>query len=229
MLHAVKLVVVLLVACGAAQHPRPTRGTITGIARDHDSGEPIANAQIRVRVEGNVTPREAVTAHDGTYAVGHLAPGRYSLSASFAGQPIDVENIDVRAGTTANVDLSFTLGRPDPVHVDFVDPKEGAIDHYRPQRLAEDRAVIEGTVNDQATHGRVPGAVVTVYSSAGQTLQAVTDDAGHFWFETYPGTYAVSAYYSIGGRGEIEVRRMDVHVAGGEAAVVPLWIEIAKQ
>ena len=43
-----------------------------------------------------------------------------------------------------------------------------------------------------------------------------------------PGTYVISAYYSVGGHGEIEVRRSDVAVAGGEAVVVPLWIESAR-
>lgn len=218
-----------LAACGAAQHPRPTQGAIAGLARDHDSGDPIAKAQIRVRIQGEVAPRVAVTGNDGKFIVDHLLPGRYDVSASFAGQPISVSNVDLHAGDTATVDLVFTLGRPDPVTIDFGNPKEGAIDHYEPRGLAASQAVIEGTVNDQGTHGRVAGAVVTAYREDGATLQAVSDDAGRFRFDAAPGTYAVSAYYSIGDRGEIEVRRMDIHVAGGEAVVVPLWIEIAGQ
>jgi hypothetical protein len=38
----------------------------------------------------------------------------------------------------------------------------------------------------------------------------------------------VSAYYSISGRGQIEVRRSGIQVAAAEAVVVPLWIELAK-
>ena len=220
----------LLAACGAAQHPRPVQGMISGIARDHDSGEPIAKAEIRVRAIGEMVPISATSLPDGAFLVDHLAPGRYSLSASFAGQPIDVENISVRAGETAYVDLVFTLGQPDPVTVDFGDPKEGAIDRYRPRKIAPDAALIEGTVNDQGSRDRIAGAVVTAYRSTDrETLQTVTDDAGRYRFVTAPGTYAVSAYYSIGGRGQIEVRRSDIRVGAAEAVIVPLWIEVAPQ
>jgi hypothetical protein len=38
----------------------------------------------------------------------------------------------------------------------------------------------------------------------------------------------VSAYYSIGGRAQIEVRRSAITVEGAEAVVVPLWIELGR-
>lgn len=221
----------VVAACGAPQHARPTDGTIEGLARDHDNGTPVTNAQLYLRRTGELAPHPAVSGKDGRYAYVHLRPGRYSLSASYAGQPIDIENIEVRAGETAVVDVVFTLGRPDPVHVDFGDPKQGAIDHYRPPHLAKTAAVIEGTVNDAGTHGRVAGAVVTAQgTSAVGVLQTVSDDEGRYRFDAVtPGTYAVSAYYSVGGRGQIEVRRSDIHVDGAEAVVVPLWVELAPQ
>ncbi len=222
----------LVAACGASQHVRrPTDGTIAGLARDHDTGDPVASAQIMIRATGELAPHPATTSKDGTYAVGHLAPGRYSLSATYAGQPIDIENIDVRAGETAVVDVVFTLGRPERVHYDFGDPKAGAIDHYRPPHLAPTTAIIEGTVNDLGTHERVAGAVITeVGGGAPGALQTVSDDQGRYRFDAVtPGTYAVSAYYSISGHGQIEVRRSDIHVEGAEAVVVPLWVELTKQ
>ena len=226
-----KLAVLVLAACGAAQHPAPKEGAIAGVARDHDSGEPVAHAELRVRAQGEMRARSASSSAQGGFSFDHLPPGRYSLSASFAGQPISVDNIDVGAGKTAVVDVVFTLGKPDPITVDFGNPKEGEIDRYHPARHAATTGLIEGTVSDSGTHERVAGAVVTASRDANTgALQAVTDDQGRYRFDGVdPGTYVVSAYYSIGGRGQIEVRRSDIPVAGGEGVIVPLWIELAKQ
>jgi len=223
-----------LVACGGAQHAaqRPNEGAIAGVARDHDSGEAVAKADIHIRAEGVLMQaRTATSDGKGGYLVDHLAPGRYSLSASFAGQPINVDHIDVERGKTAIVDLTFTLGKPDPITVDFGNAKEGAIDRYHPAHHAADTGVIEGTVTDSGSRERVPGAVVTAsLGGTPESLEAVADDQGRYRFDSVrPGTYVVSAYYSIAGRGQIEIRRSDIVVAGGEAVIVPIWIESAKQ
>lgn len=226
-----KLVVLVLAACGAAQHPTaPKVGSIAGVARDHDSGDPVAHAELRVRAQGEMRARSATSGKQGMFAFDHLPPGRYDLSASFAGQPVTVDNIDVAAGKTAVVDVTFTLGRPDPITVDFGNPKEGQIDRYHPAHHAQVTAIIEGTVSDAATHERVPGAVITASSGAdASALQGVTDDQGRFRFDDVaPGTYTVSAYYSIAGHGQIEQRRSDITVAGGEGVRVPLFIELRQ-
>jgi hypothetical protein len=228
----VKLIAVALVlaACGAAQHAGPNEGAIAGVARDHDSGDPVGKADIHVRVEGVLTGARATTSDSkGSYVIDHLRPGRYALSASFAGQPVNVEHIDVAGGKTVVVDLTFTLGRPDPITVDFGNAKEGAIERYHPAHHAADTGLIEGTVTDSGSRERVAGAVVTA-TCGNDSLEAVTDDQGRYRFDrVQPGTYVVSTYYSIGGRGQIEIRRSDIAVAGGEGVIVPIWIEIAKQ
>jgi hypothetical protein len=222
-------VVVALVGCGATSHTAsaPAFGAISGVARDHDSGERVAKADLHLRSRGDFAATSRVSDDNGAYDFEHLAPGRYSLAAEFAGQPIHVENIQVRAGETTYVDLTFTLGRPDPIQVNFGDASQGAIDHYKPQ---DGVPLIEGTVNDVGTHERVAGAVVTATRPGiVDTLQTISDDAGRYRFEAVqPGTYSVSAYYSISGRGQIEVRRSGIQVAAAEAVVVPLWIELAK-
>lgn len=230
MLGAVRMYLLLgVAACGGAQHPRPTVGTIAGLARDHDSGDPIAHADVHVRVRGEMGAKSLTTSKDGTYHLDHLRPGIYSLNAEFAGQPIDVENIVVKAGDTTPVDLTFTLGRPDPMHYDFGNAQDGAIDHFHPHGVSPSRAVIEGTINDTATRERVIGAVVYAVDQTGTSLATVSDDSGRYRFDTFPGTYSVSAYYSIGGRGQMEIRRMGIHVDGAEGVRVPLWIETNKQ
>ncbi len=221
-----------LAACGAAQiAAHPTTGSIVGLARDHDSGDPVALADLRLRAQGSFAPLVAHSASNGTYTFDHLEPGQYSLDATFAGQPVFVQNISVRVGNATFVDVVFTLGRPDPIHIDFGNWHDGEIEHYHPPRLGGQLAMIEGTISDTGSRDRVSGAVVTVSGGPNREVeQAVSDDAGRFKFDALaPGTYEVSAYYSISGRAQVEVRRSDVHVAGAEAAIVPLWIEIAKQ
>ena len=228
---AVKYLAVLLVACGAAQHPRPTGGSIGGLARDHDSGDPVAHAEVRIRAQGQIQPLVAKTSNDGLFSVEHLAPGKYSLTAWFAGQAVNIENIIVRDAEPTIVDVTFTLGRPDAVTYDFGSAKDSAIDHYKPKNLAPTDSIIEGTISDLGTRERVGGAVVTAIGGPlSETVQTVTDDQGRYRFpRVSPGTYAVSAYYSIGGRGQIEVRRSGIEVRGAEAVIVPLWVETAKQ
>jgi len=239
-LHAaavrIAVLVVLLAACAAgstgARGPTQTHGVIAGLARDHDSGDPVAKAEIRVRAQGDIEPRMTMSNAHGLYDLGNLKPGRYQLTARFAGQPVDVMNIDVRPGETSYVDIVFTLGRPEPLRHDYGD-KAGAIDRYRPTNLGESVSIIEGTVNDSSTRERVPGAAVTAVTNAGRTdeltLQTVSDDHGRYRFDAVmPGTYSISAYYSISGRGQIEVRRSEIDVAGAEAVIVPLWIEMGK-
>ncbi len=231
----IAILALFVVGCGAAASrgpARPTTGTIAGLARDHDSGDPIALADIRLRGKG-VDNMRALSTDQGTYSIKHLKPGRYQLTARFAGQPVDVTNIDVRAGETTHVDLVFTLGHPDPIRVDYGDPKQSQIDRYKPTNIGTAVSIIEGTVSDLSTRERVAGAVVTaVLHGSGaheQTEQTISDDDGRYRFgPVAPGTYAVSAYYSIGGRGQIEVRRSGIAVAGAEAVIVPLWIELVR-
>lgn len=212
---------------GRPVHGRVTTGTLVGLARDHDSGDPVALAEIRVRGR-NIDNLQTRSSEKGTYEIKALPPGRYQLLAQFAGQPFEVTNIEIRANEVTHVDLVFTLGHPDPIRVDYGDPKQSQIDRYRPATLGRTVAMIEGTVNDLSTRERVPGAVVTVVTG-GRTEQTVSDDDGRYRFvDLQPGTYAVSAYYSIGGRGQIEFRRSDISVAGAEAVVVPLWIELVR-
>ena len=224
-------IVVLLAACGAPAHSaRWSEGSIAGLARDHDSGDPIARALIQIRRPGQSRPFSTVSSDRGDYNVPHLRPGRYELLAIFAGQPVGVRNIDVRAGEATVVDLAFTLGRPDRIDLDNADANS-AIQHYLPPNLGPTVSVIEGTITDVSTRERVPGAVVTAVTAGNPqgAEQTISDDQGRFRFDPVaPGTYTVSAYYSITGRGQVDVRRSDITVAAAQAVVVPLSIEMVR-
>lgn len=228
MLVPLALLVAWTVACGPRARPKPTTGAIAGLVRDQDSGEALAKAEIRVRAASG--ERVTTSGPEGFYDVDHLPPGRYQLVASFAGQPLEVANIVVRAGEATAVDLWFTLGRPDPIRLDWGNLEEVRIQRYRPKQLGDQAGLVEGTVTATESRQRVAGAVVTVVGAQPETTQqTVTDDRGRFRFDPVPpGVYSVSAYYNISGRGQIEVLRNGITVGGGEAVVVPLWIELAR-
>jgi hypothetical protein len=213
-----------LLACGATQTgaPRPTQGAIAGLVRDRASGEPIAMAEIQIA--GRTTRSNL----QGLYTLDHLPPGTYELGASFAGQPVRITNVPIDAGLATYVDITFTLGKVEPIVVDFGDPSFGAIHRYRWLDRPADIGRIEGTVVDTTSRARVAGAVVTaVGGPRDETLQTVTDDHGRYLFDpVYPGIYAVSAYYALGGRGQIEVWRNAISVDGAEGVIVPLQIEV---
>jgi mannose-6-phosphate isomerase-like protein (cupin superfamily) len=221
----------VLAGCRSPRHPAPEYGTVSGLAHDHDTGDVLGQVQIRLRAQGEMIPRLVSTDKNGIFTIEHVRPGTYSISALFAGQPIDIENIGVDAGVATFVDVLFTVGRPDPIRETFGNAKEGEIDRYRPASLGASASRIEGSVNDSATHERVVGAVVTAIGPApsGTVQQTVTDDLGRFRFEaTQPGTYTVSAFYTVAGHGQIELRRSDIAVSPGEAVVVPLWVELTR-
>ncbi|CAN5412538.1 hypothetical protein BH11MYX1_BH11MYX1_26890 [soil metagenome] len=229
-----RYLLVLCVACASAPHSTATTravdGSLVGLARDRDSGDVIALAQINIRPRGQVVPIKTLTAANGRYNQPHLAPGTYSLSANFAGQHVSVENIELFAGDPTVVDVEFELGKPDPIVVDFGNPKDSEIVHFTP---SDRETRIEGTVNVRSTHTRIEGAVVTVTATAAkptdEALQALSDDQGRYRFAPIkPGNYTVSAYYSVGDGAQIEVRRSDIEVAATEGVRVPLWIETAR-
>jgi hypothetical protein len=219
--------VVLAVACAGSPHPRhkPLDGAIAGLVRDGTSGEPIASAELQLLGGGSTLTTESGAS--GLYEIDHLKPGRYTLHATYAGQPVTVSNIDVVAGEAMYVDVMFTLGTVEPITLDYAASRDAEITRYHPKVGAP---LLEGTVSDARTRTRIAGAVVTAVAPDGETLQTVSDDQGRFRFAPIaPGTYAVSAYYSVGGRGQIEIRRSEIHVDATEGVVVPLWIETTKQ
>jgi hypothetical protein len=218
----VRTLLVLLAACGAGARdtrPRPTLGSIAGLARNSATGEGLAETEIRV--DGKKT----VADQNGIYDL-DVPPGRHSLVAEYGGQTVTVRNIDVVVGQGTFVDVPFTLGQMEPVDIDFTKVTGTEIQYFKTLVPR-----IEGTVSDVATRSRVAGAVVTAASATdlSNTLQTITDDAGRYRFDNVTaGTYAISAYYSIGGRGQIEVRRSDIAVGAGQGVLVPLFIELKR-
>lgn len=228
MMAAVRIIAVcvaLLVACGGKGAERPKlKAAILGLARDSHTGEPVAMADLELR---GPSPRTTSTNKYGLYTIDGIAAGTYTLRGVFAGQPIEISKIPVRDGEATYVDLMFTLGDPQPINVVFGD-HSAEITRYHPKNIQPSASLIEGTVSDVSTRERVVGAVVTAANQS-HTEQTISDDHGRYRFENVsPGLYTVSAYYSISGRGQVEVQRNKIEVNATEAVIVPLLIELAK-
>jgi len=111
-----------------------------------------------------------------------------------------------------------------------LDNSERHIDRYRVDGLSPQFAFVEGATID-ATSGAVVGGVVVTVSISGRldVLQTVSDETGYYRFDNLqPGTYTVSAYYSVTHRGQIEVRRSNIEVTKGRIAIVPLVVDMQR-
>jgi hypothetical protein len=233
--RSIAVVAALLVACGgkggstATTHPVKLKAAITGLARDTHTGEPVAMADISI--SGPTTSKTSTNKY-GLYTIDDIAGGTYTLKGVFAGQAIEISKIPVRESEVTYVDIMFTLGDPQPIHVVFGD-HANEITRYHGKDIQPSACLIEGTVSDVSTRERVVGAVVTAahldIANQLQTEQTISDDAGRYRFENLsPGVYTVSAYYSIGGRAQVEVQRNKIEVNAQEAVIVPLMIELSK-
>ena len=219
-------------ACHPPAPPAPTTGAITGLVRDEDTGTALPRAQLAIRKDGALSPALVTTDDEGAYQIERLPPGRYDVTASYAGVTVDERAVIVSAGHATAVDLDLALGRPETHHIDFGDPHGTATCATTARRTpirrrARSRAP---SPTGAVTHERVAGAVVTATSPAlAQAVQVITDDRGRFTVpDVPPGQYSVSAYYEIAHHGTISVEHNLIQVAGGETAVVPLFVETER-
>ena len=213
-------------ACAAAPPVKPRDGAIGGLVRDHDTGAAAGFAS--VRLPGTTLTTRAT--REGLFGFDHLAPGRYRIEAELGSAHAVIENIGVVLGEATVVDVELSSGG---AVVDFSgDARDNSIDHYTPAHHDASTGMIDGTVADVSSRRRVVGAVVTAVTPAASgplTFQTVSDDAGRYRFDAVPpGTYTVSAYYSVYGHGQIELRRSEIEVTAGHGVRVPLWIETAQ-
>jgi hypothetical protein len=199
-----------------------TDGAIGGLTRNRDSGNSLGYVTLRLRGTASVT----TSTREGLFGFDHLAPGRYTLDAQYGEQRATMTNIDVALGDVAIVELDLGLGSNERDYAgDVLDSK---IATFAPAGHDPATARIEGTIADTVTRRRVAGATITAVIGD-ITLQDISDDAGRYHFDPVtPGTYAISAYYSVSGHGQIEVRRSNIVVPAGVGVRVPLWVETQR-
>lgn len=222
---AAALLAVALGACAARATPSgPAVGMIAGLVRDAESGQAVADAIVVVRRAGSIAPERHVTNEDGAFMIADLVPGTYDVAAYVGKVRIGERPAVVRPNEILGLDFTFTRGGPPTP--DLNAPGAPELWRYRPPGADAAAGTVEGTVAD-IRGTRLPGAVVSITRTGTiDTVQTTTDDQGRFSVEGLaPGHYDVIAYYSVVRRGQLELRRNRVAVAGGEVVVVPLWLE----
>lgn len=212
----------------AYQGPPPvTVGSLAGIIRTADTGSPVGDATIVLRRPGELAPVQERTNGTGAYMIAALPPGQYDVKVYQDERTIGDEQIAIQAGKVTGLDLAVgpRLSMAEAASVDVASGTP--LWRFRPADANPGAAVIEGTVTELGERTRLEGAVVTVVDRDGRLIaEAVSDDGGRYHIEDVaPGSYAVSAYYTLVGRGQFEIRRNDVVITAGEVVVVPLAIE----
>ncbi|HEX4452018.1 MAG TPA: carboxypeptidase-like regulatory domain-containing protein [Kofleriaceae bacterium] len=216
------IAIAAVAACTMSTPARPRDGAIGGLTRDRASGDPVGYVTLRLRGTTLVTS----STREGLWGFDHLTPGRYMLDAQYGDERATVNNITVARGDVAIVEVE--LGSGSAVRDYAGDVLDGAIETFAPAQHDPATSRIEGTIADSNTRRRVGGATITAIAG-GVTLQVISDDAGRYRFDPVaPGTYAISAYYSVSGHGQIEVRRSDIAVPAGHGVRVPLWVETQR-
>jgi hypothetical protein len=100
-----------LAAPASAQSPAQssaTTGTLRGQVTD-PSGAVVTNATVAVLVSGGQT-HSATTNRTGSYEIGNLAPGKYTVTANAQGFAVFAQNdVDVAAGQVAQFNISLDI------------------------------------------------------------------------------------------------------------------------
>ncbi len=215
------IAVIALAACTTIPI-RPRDGAIGGLTRDHASGDPVGYVTLRLRGTTLVTS----STREGLWGFDHLVPGRYTLDAQYGDERATVTNIDVARDDVAIIEVDLGSGAAARDYTG--DVLDDAIETFTPAHHDPATSRIEGTIADSNTRRRVGGATITAIAGS-VTLQVISDDAGRYHFDPVtPGTYAISAYYSVSGHGQIEVRRSSIAVEAGHGVRVPLWVETRR-
>jgi hypothetical protein len=100
-----------LAASAWAQSPaqsQATTGTLRGQVTD-PSGAVVTNATVAVLISGGQT-HSATTNRSGSYEIGNLAPGKYTVTANAQGFAVFVQNeVDVAAGQVAQFNIALDI------------------------------------------------------------------------------------------------------------------------
>lgn len=163
------LAMLLLPSAAVAQ-----TGAVAGIVRDNVNSAPVPGARVVAEAAGGGAAGSATTAADGSYRIGDLPPGRYSLVITGAGLSERRLDLEVRAGQTSRVDARVALGsvRLDPVVVSASKRPEKAVSAPARTEVVSEAEIAVRPVTTPVEHLRnVPG--VDVASTGVQSSNVV--------------------------------------------------------
>lgn len=146
-----------------------TSGAVAGLVRSA-AAEPLAEARITIE-SGPTTNLSSRSSIAGQFRMSGLLPGVYALKATLEGyEPQTIENVEIVAGQTTQVDFSLVTGGSDPT-----------------------KGALYGVVLDGDGNG-IEGAAVVVEVCTRCAGQATTDENGAYRIEGLsPGDYTIQA------------------------------------
>jgi hypothetical protein len=215
----------LVLGCGSrpaapVAPAEPTGGALAGLVLDGAGGEPLGFATVRAwseqRERGSFT-----TSSDGRFRIEALPPGSYRVIASYAGRSVTATDVQVGLGRTTEIEVTV----PAPARAELTEERPDLAVGAGP---AGPLGAIEGQVIDASTGDSMPGQVISASSDVlGQPVFAVSDGDGRFRFAALrPGTYALTVYYHLISRGNIEVRRSGITVTAGQTSAAEIRVDI---
>jgi len=163
-------------------------GGIAGVVSD-PSGAAIPNAQVTVTNEGTTTAFHTTTSQVGTYHVGQLVPGSYSVKSEISGfQTGIVEHVKVDVGADSTVNISMQVGQvTQQVEVTASAPVLETT-NATVGTVVGNQAVTEMPLNGRSFTGLlelVPGAVATgnAFLATGSNFQISGNRSGSNMFQ----------------------------------------------
>ena len=104
----VSVALIFALSPAACAQSTPATGSLHGQVQD-PSGAVVANATVAILQSGGTT-HSATTNHNGTYEIGNLPPGKYTVTANAKGFAIFVQSdVDVPAGQAAQFNISLDI------------------------------------------------------------------------------------------------------------------------
>jgi len=198
------------------------------VVRDVGTGQPISFVTVYAHSPSLEDERSATTGGDGEYRLDELAPGNYRVTARYSDFIARYDDVTVRAGKETTVDIRIlasgstegTDSAASTTGPTAVDQGDAAPPHGRTGN-------IEGTVIDGVSGAALPGAVVTATAPHMRDARfAMADDHGGFrLLGLRPDTYTLSVYYHLIDRGNIEVRKANIVLRGGDTITVDLRLD----
>src|SRR5712675_2210775 len=133
--HLLFVPVILLVNlfCMNAARAQEARGTISGVVKDSNGG-----VLVGARVEIQPTGKYAVSDDQGQFRIPDVAPGQYTLTASYVGFAAFSTSVTVAPGQVATADAAMTVASQNDQVIVSAERLQGETEAINIERTADD-------------------------------------------------------------------------------------------